>query len=142
MKREHFSLTAIPAEQTPDGPASPTLRITYSGVETILQDRLTDDDGTTKAGEDLDVAYRKREDGPGVLSIADRLTGGFVCELEADSGAIDTIVEAAETHDERYRVEIEIDDDPVAFQKRALLVYDTTGQLLQSCSLIPGSVEL
>lgn len=142
MKREHFSVTAIPAGDTPDAPSVPTLRIDYSGSETVLRDRLTDGDGSTLESADVDVAFRKREGETGVLSIAERLTGAFIAELDAEITAVKRVVELAEADDGRYRVEIVTGDDRVRFEKQTLLVYDTTGQLLRSSSLIPGSVEL
>ncbi|MFB6128875.1 MAG: DUF5793 family protein [Halorhabdus sp.] len=142
MKREHFSLTTVPAGDTPAAPDVPTLRITYSGNASVLQERLTDAEGSPLDGADVDVAFRKREGETGVLSIAERLTGTFIAELEADIAAVEQVIEAAEADDDRYRVEIVIDDDHVTFEKQTLLVYETTGQLLRSRSLIPGSVEL
>ncbi|WEL17927.1 MULTISPECIES: DUF5793 family protein [unclassified Halorhabdus] len=142
MKREHFSLTAIPAGGSPDAPDVPTLRIEYSGVAGLLREKLTDDGGSTLEDEDVDVAFRKREGQRGVLSIAERLTGAFICELDTEVANVTDIVDAAETNDGRYRIEIVIDDDSVRFEKETLLVYDVTGELLRSCSLNPGSVEL
>jgi len=142
MKREHFSLTVVRADDTPDAPGVPTLRIVHSGATAALRDRLTDVNGSTFESADVDVAFRKREGETGVLSIAERVTGAFIAELDAEIAAVTRVVEAAEAEDGRYRVEIVIDDDRVRFEKQTLLVYDTTGQLLRSCSLIPGSVEL
>lgn len=142
MKREHLSLTAV---RTGDGPATPdvpTLRISHSGSETVLRDRLTGADGLILDSAAVDVAFRKREGETGVLSIAERLTGAFIVELDAENTSIQRVVEAAEAANDRYQVEIGIGDDRVRFEKQTLLVYDTTGQLLRSRSLIPGSVEL
>jgi len=142
MKREHFSLTAVRAGDGPDAPDVPTLRITHSGAAAPLCDRLTDDDGATLEGDAVDVAFRKREQETGVLSIADRLTGAFICELEADIADVKRVVDAAEATDDRYRIELVVGDERIRFEKQTLLVYDDTGQLRRSCSLIPGSVEL
>jgi len=141
MKREHFSLTVVRGDETPDARDAPTMRITHHGATAALRDRLTDADGSTLASADVDVAVRKRE-GEGVLSIAERLTGAFIAELEVEVAAVQRVVEAAEAGDGRYRLEIVAEDERVDFEKQTLLVYDTTGQLLRSCSLIPGSVEL
>ena len=139
MKREQFSLTTAPTST--DNSRLPTLEIAYDGsVESLLQRLSTPADSWS--GDDVDVAFRLHDEKQGVLSVADRLTGTFVCEIDAEADTVTDIVSAAEKGEGRYRVEITGDDETWAVEKRTLLVYDDDGRLLRTCSLIPGSVEL
>jgi len=140
MKREQFSLHAVPEPTSADQP--PTLEVTYDGPAGTLLDRLSKVDGDRRGAEDVDVAFRLRDEQRGVLSVSDRLTGAFVCEVDADADGITEVVSAAEDADGRYRIEIAGAGDAWLAEKRTLLVYDDDGRLLRTCSLIPGSVEL
>ncbi|WP_158854399.1 DUF5793 family protein [Halorhabdus sp. CUG00001] len=139
MKREHFSLTVAPEPEESD---RPTLHIAYDGPTALLREQLHNPEDEALTDDEIDVAFRLQDDTRGVLSIADRHTGAFVFELEADLDAIDRIVQAAEADDERYRIVIETDGDAWTYDKETLLVYGVDGQLLRTDSLIPGSVEL
>lgn len=140
MKREHLSLTvALPEANDRD---RPTLAIEYQGSTASLADRLRSVTGSSTEDIDVDVAFRLIDEEVGVLSIADRYTGAFVLELDVETEAIKDVVAAAEDDDDRYRIELAAADEGWSFEKRTLLVYDADGQLLRSCSLIPGSVEL
>lgn len=139
MKREQFSLNAVTT--TTDGSQLPALEIDYDGSLGPLLDRLSGERDWGDA-DDIDVGFRLRGDRSGVLSVADRLTGTFVCEVDAETDLIDDIVSAAEAGDDRYRLEIAGREDTWAVEKRTLLVYGVDGQLLRTRSLIPGSVEL
>ncbi|WP_136690017.1 DUF5793 family protein [Halorhabdus amylolytica] len=140
MKREHFSLNAIPDPTATGQP--PTIEITYDGPTESLHDRLSTPGGDRRGAEDVDVAYRLRDEQRGVLGISDRFTGAFVCEMDADAEVVTDIVSAAENDDGRYCIEIGGGKDIWSVEKRTLLVYDGDGRLLRTCSLIPGSVEL
>ncbi|WP_135662624.1 DUF5793 family protein [Halorhabdus rudnickae] len=140
MKREQFSLNADPAPT--DSSQPPTIEITYDGSSETLLQRLSTPEGDRRRGEDVDVAFRLQDEQRGVLSISDRLTGAFVCEVDADADRVTDVVSAAEDGDGRYRIEITGAEEAWSVQKRTLLVYDGDGRLLRTCSLIPGSVEL
>lgn len=140
MKREHFSQTATVAPD--DNGTPPTLRIEYEGPTDVLDERLTDVEGTRYEAGDVDVAFRLQDESVGVVSIADSVTGTFVCEVDADGETIKRLVRAAEEGEGQYRVAIVGENLEWRVLKRTLLVYDDDGQLLRTCSLIPGSVEL
>jgi len=140
MKREQFSLDAVP--EPADGSQPPTIEIEYGGAAETLLERLSTADGDRRDAENVDVAFRLRDEQRGVLSIADRLTGAFVCEVDAPADRITEVVSAAEDGDYRYRVEVTGPETAWSIEKRTLLVYDDDGRLLRTCSLIPGSVEL
>lgn len=138
MKREHLAVTA--SVEATSGP--PTLSIEYDGPAATLTERLSGPGGDPYDAGDVDVAFRLQDESAGVLSISERLTGAFVCEVEAAGETIKRVVSAAQTDDERYRIEIQGQDDRWSVEKQTLLVYDDGGQLLRTCSLIPGGVEL
>lgn len=151
MRRDYFTPTvdATPGEGTP----RPVLHIEYDGPAGQLESRMTKG-GSLRGESAVDVAYRLKDDDgdgapDGVLAIADRVTGDYVLELNAEASDVSDLVEAArefgqtaETED-RYRIVIESDGDHlVTYDKSTLLVYDDEGELLRSRSLIPSGVEL
>lgn len=140
MKREQFTLNAVPAPT--DSSQPPAIEIIYDGPSETLLQRLSTPEGDRRRGEDVDVAFRLQDEQRGVLSVSDRLTGAFVCEVDADADRVTDVVSAAEDGDGRYRIEITGAEETWSVQKRTLLVYDDDGRLLRTCSLIPGSVEL
>lgn len=140
MKRDHFTLQANPAPDDPD--RKPTLRIAYDGSTAPLRERLRTGTGEQPAAEHLDIGFRLQDGEQGVISVADRQTGAFICEINAAAEEIEAMVEAAETDDKRYRIELVLDDDILTSEKQTLLVYDEAGQLLRNASLIPNSVEI
>lgn len=140
MKREQFDLDVV--SPSADSPDCPTLAITYDGSIASLLDRLSTPADGGVGPDDVDVAFRLLDEQRGVLSVADRFTGRFLCELDAAADRVTDVVAAAEETDGRYRIELAGTDDTWAVEKRTLLVYDADGHLLRTCSLIPGSVEL
>jgi len=147
MRRDYFTLET--ADATADEPGQPTVSITYEGPTEELETRLRREDGQLD-GDGVDVAYRLHEpldaDAPtGVFGVSDRITGEYVLEVNAGSGPILSVVEAARMDaDGRYRLVIETDDGSqlAAYDKSTLLVYDGDGNLLREQSLIPSGVEI
>lgn len=145
MRRDYFEveLSGV-GEPSTD---RPTIVITYDGPEGMLADRLIAEDGTLDADE-LDVTYRLTagSDGEttGVLSIANRLTGDFVLETNAEPDAIESLVGAANDGDgTSYQIRItDSEGKSTVYDKEILLVYDDGGNLRRGESLIPGGVEI
>jgi hypothetical protein len=156
MRRDYFTLDVRNTgdDEGTGTPDIPTLAVDFDGPGDQLRDRFTDESGDTLDDEEVDVSYRLH--GPiedagtgGVVAVADRVTGDFVLELNADAGTITRFVDAARTYGKdtedgkRYRIEVAIDGDPfVAYEKATFLVYDADGGLLRGHSLIPSGVEL
>jgi len=149
MRRDYF--TPSVEDDGGDGSRRPVLTIDYDGPTEQLEDRMTK--GNSMLGEsDIDVAYRLKEDGDaaeGVLAIADRVTGEYVLELNADTVVVFDLVRAAREFgqradtEDRYRIVLEADGTHlITYDKATLLVYDHQGELLRSRSLIPSGVEL
>lgn len=151
MRRDYFTLTVEDA--TDGGTDRPVLSIDYDGPADRLEDRVTKG-GSTLGESEVDVAYRlKATDdlaaADGVLAIADRVTGEYVLELNAEATDVFDLVEAAREFgqtvdtEDRYRIVLASDGDHlVSYDKATLLVYDHEGELLRSRSLIPSGVEL
>lgn len=145
MRRDHFTPTVEHTD--PDATALPTLAIRYDGPAGNLTARLATDGGLPD-GEDLDAAFRRTEPGDaaeavGVFALTRRLTGEFLLEVEAETGAVRSLVDAARNRDGSYRVRIERPGaDDVVLEMKTLLVYDPGGNLLRKDSLIPSGVEL
>jgi len=146
MRRDYFEVEFRAVEEGAD--ERPAIVIEYDGPDGMLADRLTADEGTLDASE-IDITYRTTPTGgeggqSGVLSITNRITGDFVLEANVDSGAIESLVAAAtETDDTSYRIRItDSEGKSTVYEKELLLVYDESGSLRRSESLIPGGVEL
>ncbi|WP_436927384.1 DUF5793 family protein [Halosimplex amylolyticum] len=150
MRRDYVTLEIRQADQ--DGDHLPTAVLSYDGPEDLLEERLTDPAGDPLDRERIDVAFRQQsagDDAGGVFSLANRMTGEFVVEVNAEAASIRTLVDAARRDDDPdgadgcYRVVIRRDGEEVAsYEKRTLLVYDDEGSLLRQHSLIPSGVEL
>lgn len=151
MRRDYFTLTV-------DGVAGerverPIVTITYEGPAEQIESRLRKGSALLEA-EDVDVAYRLQDsledDSPrGVVALADRITGEYVFELNADAKDIFAFIDAAREFGEndddegRYRIVLETDAGHLAtYDKSTLLVYDAEGDLLRGKSLLPSGVEL
>ena len=151
MRRDYFTLEV-------DGVAGeraerPSLTITYEGPAEGLESRLTKG-GAIREADEVDVAFRLRDrlgdDEPlGVLGLADRVTGEYVCEVDAPAEDVFAFVDAAREYGEgadvedRYRIVVRSDARGLAsYDKSTLLVYDAEGELLRGESLIPSGVEL
>ncbi len=149
MRRDYFTLeaTGVQSEESDQ----PTLQIAYAGPIEELESQLRR--GETQLGADeIDIAYRfqdslEADEPKGVLAIADRVTGEYVLELNADANAVFSITDAVadgEDGETSYRVVIERgdDDEITTYEKSTLLIYDHDGELLRERSLIPSGVEI
>lgn len=151
MRRDYFTLTVDGVEG--DGPTRPVVTITYEGPTEQLESRLRKG-STLLEDEEVDVAYRLQDslnatDPAGVIAVADRVTGEYVFELNADADEVFEFIDAAREFgdnsdsDDYYRIVLETDEEHLAtYDKSTLLVYDAEGNLLRSESLIPSGVEL
>jgi hypothetical protein len=151
MRRDYFTLTVDGVEGSEA--ARPVVTVTYEGPTEQLESRLQKD-STLLDDEEVDVAYRLQDaldadDPAGVVALADRVTGEYVFELNADADDVFDFVDAAREFGDasdtetRYRIVLETDDDHLAvYDKSTLLVYDADGNLLRSKSLIPSGVEI
>lgn len=157
MRRDYFTLEVDGIEWVDgDGePSTPTLRVDYTGPVEDLRPRLVGADGNLLDADGTDVAFRLLapldvDDVTGVVSLTDRVTGEFVLELNARTDTIIRFVRAARRYGEdagaddgRYAIRVSVDgEELVAYEKSALLVYDTEGELLRQHSLIPSGVEI
>jgi hypothetical protein len=147
MRRDYFTLNVDGV--TVDSSGAPIVTITYEGPTAELESRLQRG-GEPLEADELDVAYRLREplEEPaptGVLAIADRVTGEYVLELNAEADAILDVTDAVDDGDGdgHYRLVIATEDaELVAHEKSTLLVYDSDGDLRRDRSLIPSGVEI
>lgn len=151
MRRDYFTLT-VDGVAGP-GATRPVVTITYEGPRDQLESRL-EKGGSTLGEEEIDVAYRLQdgldESNPtGVVAIADRVTGEYVFELNAEADDVFEFIDAAREFgdandsENRYRIVIETEDEHLAtYDESTLLVYDADGNLLRSKSLIPSGVEI
>nr|WP_246282698.1 DUF5793 family protein [Natronomonas halophila] len=151
MRRDYFTLT-VDGVAT-DEPQRPVVTITYEGPTDQLESRLTKG-GEVLSEDEVDVAFRLKEpletdDPEGVIALADRMTGEYVLELNADADSVFEFIEAArefgadQDNDNRYRIVLETDGSHLAtYDMSSLLVYDADGNLLRGESLIPSGVEL
>ena len=154
MRRDYFTLTVDGASG--EGARRPVVTIDYEGPADQLETRMTKG-GSLLGDDEVDVGYRlqdsseggREEDAGGVLAIADRVTGEYVLELNAEADDVFAFVEAAKEYgqtadaEDRYRIVLESGGDHLAtYDKSTLLVYNHEGELLRSRSLIPSGVEL
>lgn len=155
MRREHFTLDVsnIDWAETGGEPKKPSVAIDFIGPEAMLRERLTGPDGDVLEASETDVALRLQGpiegDSAGVVSVANRVTGEFILELNEAAADVLQFIQAARGYGEtasddgRYAVTITLDGEPfVSYDKRTFLVYDDAGSLLREHSLIPSGVEL
>lgn len=145
MRRDHFTLNTTNTD--PDATDEPTLHIAYDGPAGNLTARLQDDTGQLPSSDDVDATFRLQDslddDATGVFSLARRLTGEYLLEVDTDVGSIVDLVEAARDAGGHYRIRIERPGaSTVTLQLETLLVYDEEGGLRRQNSLIPSGVEL
>lgn len=146
MRRDYIDVDVRSADDS-KAERPPAIALTFDGPTGLLADRLATGDGRLD-DEDVDVTYRRTEaDEPGVLSLANRLTGEFVLEANVDAESVSALVDAAKgaDADDDTCYEVRITDgegDETVYEKRTLLVYDPDGSLRRQDSLIPGGVEL
>jgi hypothetical protein len=147
MRRDYFTLNVDGL--TADESGAPAITVTYEGPTAELESRLQRGEESLGADE-VDVAYRLQDpiDDPaptGVLAIADRVTGEYILELNADADAILDVTDVVDDTDGdgHYRLVITTDDaELAAHEKSTLLVYDADGNLRRNRSLIPSGVEI
>ncbi|PSP94956.1 hypothetical protein BRC84_03810 [Halobacteriales archaeon QS_1_68_44] len=151
MRRDYFTLSADGVGD--DGAQRPVVTVAYEGPAEQLKTRMTKGESALD-GTEVDVGFRLQaptDDGDtmGVLALADRVTGEYVLELNAEADGVFALVEAArefgQTADpeDRYRIVLESEGERLAtYDKSTLLVYDHEGELLRSRSLIPSGVEI
>lgn len=156
MRRDNFRLEVSNVAWLEEGeePRQPTLTIRASVDEATLRERIDGDSDSAPSADDVDVTFRFRDgvddDGvTGVLAVADRVTGEFHLEINADGADVRRFVSAARRYAERtgdtarYRTRILAGEEPVVdIEKRTLLVYSGDGELLRQHSLIPSGVEI
>lgn len=168
MRRDYFTIEVRNVE----GPAAdrgdvPTIHVRFEGPDDQLLERLTAEGDEMLEASDVDIAYRlqaaidpdsQRDPSPatveetdlsGVVAFANRITGEFILEVNADIENVLSFVRAARAYgaesgnSARYRVELTIDGEHViSYDKYTFLVYDEEGGLLREHSLIPNNVEL
>jgi hypothetical protein len=147
MRRDYFTLNVDGASADESG--APAITITYEGPTAELESRLQRG-GEPLDADEVDVAYRLREPledtaPTGVLAIADRVTGEYILELNAEADAIFDAIDAVDDSDGdgHYRLVITTDESELAaHEKSTLLVYDADGDLRRDRSLIPSGVEI
>jgi hypothetical protein len=155
MRRENFDVHVSNTEWVGgDGePSKPTVAIEFDGPGELLQSRLAGTEGTVVDADETDVNYRFHADGEdegeGVLSITNRITGDFVLELNAGADGILEFIRAARAYgdhtdaDGRYRITVAQGGEQLLdHEKSTFLVYNDEGNLVRRHSLIPGGVEL
>jgi hypothetical protein len=159
MRREDITLAVSHAGQVDsDGdPPQPTLSLLLEDDPESLSRRLESKDGNSLSASEIDVTVRLHADlqdpeATGVVAVTNGITGEYVLECNTD---VETVIEFARaarrygeiTDDELYRVELGAEDDAgettvAAYEKRTLLVYGESGELLREHSLIPSGVEI
>lgn len=156
MRRDYFELDVenVSWVDEENDPKKPRVRIDFHGPKEVLEHRLSDPTGGYLDASETDVAFRLQDsldepDAAGVVSVTNRITGDFVLELNESADDVLRFIRAAREYgrasdgDGRYRVEIDVDGEPVvAYEKETFLVYDAEGNLLRHESLIPSGVEL
>ena len=156
MRRDRFrlELSNVAWSDRGDDPRQPTLAVHLDDPEEPETATLDGPLGEPLDADDVDVTFRFRRGGDGeadrgVLALADRVTGEFLFEVNAEGTALRSFVTAARRYAERtddaarYRVQLHHDDEPVLdLEKRTLLVYSSEGELLRQHSLIPSGVEI
>lgn len=156
MRRDYFTLEARHVDWVDEDaePQLPTVRVDFQGPETDLRAGFTKRDGTHLAASETDLAFRLQgdpddPDARGVVAVTNRITGDFIFELNVAAEDVFRFITAARRYAEetgdvsRYRIELYLDgEEYVSYEKGTFLVYNRSGNLLRSRSLIPGGVEL
>ena len=156
MRRDKFRLEVSNVAWLEEGrePSQPTLSILASVDGDTLHDWVGGRSEATLTSDDVDVTFRFRDgadedDVQGVLALADRVTGQFHLEVDADGAELRRFVSAARRYAERtgetarYQASVLAEGETIAsIEKRTLLVYSSDGELLRQHSLIPSGVEI
>jgi len=155
MRRDSYRLEVsnVAWLEAGEDPRQPALDVRVDEDPETVGERFRHDDEPLSSG-DVDVTFRflgsgDHEGSVGVLAIANRLTGEFLLEVNAEGTDLRTFVTAARRYGERtddparYRVRVVAQrDTAVDLEKRTLLVYASDGELLRQHSLIPSGVEI
>lgn len=157
MRRDYFTLDVrgVGWVDSDGDPQKPTVGIDFEGPASLLQERLTAGQSEVLDESAIDVSFRyltdlDADDAEGVVSITDRVTGDYILELNSPATDVIEFLRAAGEYgresgegDDRYRIELQIDGDPIVeYDKRTFLIYNREGNLLREYSLIPSGVEL
>lgn len=156
MRREYFSLEVSNVDWIDDGgdPDLPTVTVVFEDGREQLTQQFSGPDGDRLEARDIDFSYRLQDevdddDATGVVAVTNRMTGDYVCELNADASDVIPFVGAARRYGEtvgdgaRYAARFAVDDEELfSYEKRTFLVYGPDGDLLRSHSLIPSGVEI
>ena len=164
MRREDITLTVSDAGRADsEGDAlQPTLSLVLDDDPGTLARRLESEDGESLSASETDVTVRLNADlqdpeGSGVVAVTNRITGEYVLECNTDVETVIAFARAARRYgdatddDALYAVELyagtgtEADASATAvatYEKRTLLVYGESGELLREHSLIPSGVEI
>lgn len=145
MRRDYLTLDVA------TGPVKPAVTVAFDGPAGLVEDRLTDDAGVPLPANRIDVSYRFLDSAggeDGVFALANRVTGEFLLECNADATEIDALVEAARDYRETdgegcYHFTVTVNGrTALSHDSATVLVYDSDGTLLRDHSLIPSGVEL
>lgn len=156
MHREYFSLEVSNIDWVDDDgePTTPQVTVEFEDGREQLIAQLSGSDGELLGDSDVDVSYRLQgsvddTETTGVVAITDRLTGDYVCELNAPASDVLPFIAAARRYGEQtgdgdhYRVVMRVDgEEVITYEKRTFLVYSRDGDLLRQHSLIPSGVEI
>jgi hypothetical protein len=152
MRRDYFTLDVRHVDGEDD--RKPVVGLDFDGPSGLLDERLTDESGSSLDASEIDVAFRyttsvDADDADGVFSVTNRLTGAFILETNTDADPITRLIQTARSEEVadadggRYEVEIRRQSgEKTVYDKRTLLVYDADGDLRREHSLIPSGVEL
>lgn len=161
MRREDITLAVsdVGRVDSDDDASRPTLSLLLDDDPGTLARRLESEDESLSAGE-IDVTVRLNAEiqdsgGTGVVAVTNSITGEYVLECNTD---VETVIEFARgarqygeatDDDALYTVELCAGDGidgnattVATYEKRTLLVYGESGELLREHSLIPSGVEI
>jgi len=156
MRREYFSLEVSNVDWIDDNgdPDLPTVAVVFEDGRDELVEQFSDIEGDRLESSDIDISYRLQDpvddgDATGVVAVTNRMTGDYVCELNATAADVLPFVSAARRYGEtvgngaRYVARFVVDEEELfAYEKETFLVYGPDGDLLRSHSLIPSGVEI
>jgi hypothetical protein len=162
MRREDITLAVSDADRADEEEEAPkpTLSLLLDDDPGTLARRLELEDGESLSASETDVTVRLNADlqnpgGSGVVAVTNRITGEYVLECNTDVETVIEFARAARRHreatddDALYAVELcageaaDANATTVAtYEKRTLLVYGESGELLREHSLIPSGVEI
>lgn len=156
MRREYFSLEVSNVDWVDDGddPDRPMVTVVFEDGREQLIKQFSGSDGERLESSDIDFSYRLQDavdddEATGVVAVTNRMTGDYVCELNAPAADVLPFVSAARRYGEtvgdgaRYVARFAVDDEELfSYEKQTFLVYGPDGDLLRSHSLIPSGVEI